>query len=381
MSEIDLKDHHQIPYGYVYRITNLVNRKTYIGQRKLSKDNSWRQYMGSGKLIIGAMEKYGKVQFVKELIGYKYNSSELDIFEMETIIKEKEIGKAQYNLAIRVPQADNNLILNSEQIQEWKKRISSSLQKSAPGLEENPSHLRAEKRYQDFLIRCPKKKVLELYEKLDSIDKVSISLKESPKYIWRLISEEGEIHKSRNTPGHSLSEEHKFKISQSNKKFSERTFVGSNKIKIIGICPQCKMEIHYKLRFCFKCLNQAKEKIRYSKKEKIENNKKEKFFQCEISVLKYLNSNTEDIISIREISRMLNIDRRIILEIFVKNRIAIPKQDTIAARKKKKEKLLEREGIHIFCQACQKDMGTFYGSKKNRKYCSHKCYLKNRYNK
>lgn len=40
-------------YGYIYEITNLINGKTYIGQRKMTSDEGkvWDDYLGSGKAI------------------------------------------------------------------------------------------------------------------------------------------------------------------------------------------------------------------------------------------------------------------------------------------------------------------------------------------
>ena len=45
-------------YGYVYKITNNINGKIYIEQKKGEKlvENYW----GSGKLIVEAVKKYGK---------------------------------------------------------------------------------------------------------------------------------------------------------------------------------------------------------------------------------------------------------------------------------------------------------------------------------
>lgn len=50
-------------YGYVYKITNLINGKTYVGQRKIVRDKTWEDYYGSGKLIKQAITKYGKENF------------------------------------------------------------------------------------------------------------------------------------------------------------------------------------------------------------------------------------------------------------------------------------------------------------------------------
>lgn len=60
-------------YGYIYKITNLINGKIYIGQRKYNKTH--KEYLGSGKLIKKAIEKYGKENFKKEIL-IEYNNSE-----------------------------------------------------------------------------------------------------------------------------------------------------------------------------------------------------------------------------------------------------------------------------------------------------------------
>ena len=47
----------------VYKTTNLVNNKIYIGVHKTSKPND--TYIGSGKILADAILKYGKENFVK----------------------------------------------------------------------------------------------------------------------------------------------------------------------------------------------------------------------------------------------------------------------------------------------------------------------------
>ena len=55
-------------YGYIYKTTNLINGKIYIGQHKAEKFDT--NYYGSGKIILYALNKYGKENFKCELIEW-----------------------------------------------------------------------------------------------------------------------------------------------------------------------------------------------------------------------------------------------------------------------------------------------------------------------
>lgn len=66
-------------YGFVYITVNLVNGKKYIGQRKYV--DGWEEYLGSGKLLIRAIHKYGKENFQKTILQDAYSKEELDELE------------------------------------------------------------------------------------------------------------------------------------------------------------------------------------------------------------------------------------------------------------------------------------------------------------
>lgn len=67
---------------YIYKTTNLINQKQYIGKHYGELDDS---YLGSGKLIKLAIEKYGKENFKKEILCIVKNNEEANLKEKEFI--------------------------------------------------------------------------------------------------------------------------------------------------------------------------------------------------------------------------------------------------------------------------------------------------------
>lgn len=75
-------DANQIFKYTIYKTTNKLNNKIYIGMHKTT--NPYDDYLGSGKLFNRAVAKYGKHNFVKEVL-FIFDTSE------EMFTKEKEI--------------------------------------------------------------------------------------------------------------------------------------------------------------------------------------------------------------------------------------------------------------------------------------------------
>lgn len=86
-------------YGYIYKTTNLLNNKIYIGQKK-SNEFLHEKYLGSGKYLLNSIRKHGKENFKVELIDTANSKEELSQLEIYYISKynatDVNIG---YNIA------------------------------------------------------------------------------------------------------------------------------------------------------------------------------------------------------------------------------------------------------------------------------------------
>ena len=86
-------------YGYIYKTTNLVNGKIYVGQHKATKFQK-RKYLGSGLRIKEAIKKYGRSNFICELLDTAETFEELNQKEIFWISKLNAVDETiGYNLA------------------------------------------------------------------------------------------------------------------------------------------------------------------------------------------------------------------------------------------------------------------------------------------
>lgn len=73
-------------YGIIYKTTNLVNGKIYIGQHRCDTDK-FDGYLGSGSEILKAIDEFGKENFKRETLKICNNQIQLNGWECYFILK------------------------------------------------------------------------------------------------------------------------------------------------------------------------------------------------------------------------------------------------------------------------------------------------------
>lgn len=114
---------------YIYRITNLIDGKTYIGQHEYEDLND--NYMGSGKLLKKAQKKYGMENFKKDILVFNISKLEHANLLEETFIaaeREKVGRKNCYNIS----DGGKGCSLKGREISEETRRKMSDAHKNKP---------------------------------------------------------------------------------------------------------------------------------------------------------------------------------------------------------------------------------------------------------
>ena len=109
----------------VYKTTNLIDGKYYIGVHNCSKSN----YLGSGKYLKGAIKLYGKENFIRKTLREFDNSK--DAYDFERLIVDLDMleNKNCYNLKIggsggNVGIGENHPMYGKRHTEESKKNMS-----------------------------------------------------------------------------------------------------------------------------------------------------------------------------------------------------------------------------------------------------------------
>lgn len=83
--------------NYVYKITNKINGKYYIGKRQHPNPVE-DSYMGSGKQIVAAIKKYGTENFSKDILKIFETDEEAALFEASLVTKDMIASPMTYNM-------------------------------------------------------------------------------------------------------------------------------------------------------------------------------------------------------------------------------------------------------------------------------------------
>ena len=118
----------------IYKTTNLINGKYYIGQHKTKKLNDG--YLGSGTLFRYALKKYGKENFSRQILAYAESAEQLNRLQALYVNKETIDDENSYNLMtggyqnIQFSQQTKDklkkIMKNRVLTDEWKKKIGQS---------------------------------------------------------------------------------------------------------------------------------------------------------------------------------------------------------------------------------------------------------------
>ena len=80
----------------IYKITNLIDGKIYIGKHQTKDLNDG--YMGSGKHLKSAQNKHGIENFTKEILFQFDNEADMNAKEAELVTEEFAANSTNYNL-------------------------------------------------------------------------------------------------------------------------------------------------------------------------------------------------------------------------------------------------------------------------------------------
>lgn len=85
--------------GYIYKTTNLINERVYIGKHCVSEYDP--SYYGSGKLLKRAIKKYGKENFKNELLLKAETETQLNELEKKQLVNTENCLERNYTTSLK----------------------------------------------------------------------------------------------------------------------------------------------------------------------------------------------------------------------------------------------------------------------------------------
>lgn len=121
-------------YFLIYKITNNLNNKIYVGAHKT--ENRDDDYFGSGKVLARAIEKYGKEKFHKEILLECKTEEEMWQSEANIVDEEFVARDDTYNIKVGgfggfdyINKSKKNIYENHNRTENFRKSVSVGVKK------------------------------------------------------------------------------------------------------------------------------------------------------------------------------------------------------------------------------------------------------------
>lgn len=205
MDDVDIKT-----YGIVYKTVNLINNKYYIG--KTCKSINDINYLGSGKILKRALNKYGKENFKRITLCECSSEKELNEKEIEYISTYKSCNR-NYGYNIAKGGTGGDTLSNHPDKKEICKKIARHGKKNGMYGKKHTEHAKK--------IISSKNKGRTPSEEMRA--KMSIAVKNSEKHKKACSSQEFRERSSKTNKGRFFSKEHRERIGLASKNRSKES--------------------------------------------------------------------------------------------------------------------------------------------------------------
>lgn len=133
-------------YGFIYMTINNINGKRYIGKKKYGRDDD--KYLGSGKLLKQAINKYGRENFSRYILCEAKDYNELNTLEKYYINKfNAQERKDFYNISSGGDWGDITKGMTKEEYNKWRLKISENNKWRGKKRIEHSNNMKGEKNH------------------------------------------------------------------------------------------------------------------------------------------------------------------------------------------------------------------------------------------